>query len=60
MMKEVVRALETGVLPQIGLVAFLIAFALVVVYAFTMSRAHCDTLRQIPLDDDQDLLRSIH
>ncbi len=59
MMKEVVRALETGILPQIGLVAFLIAFALVVCYTFTMSRTYRDTLKQIPLDDQQDFTKSL-
>lgn len=52
MMKEVVRALETGLLPQIGMVAFLIAFLLVLVFALTMSKRSRDAAKRLPLDDD--------
>ena len=38
MMKDVVRALETGALAEVGLIAFALAFVLVVVFAFSMSR----------------------
>jgi cbb3-type cytochrome oxidase subunit 3 len=51
MMKAAVRALETGVLGQIGLVAFFLAFCLIVVYAFTLSRRMRSDAKQIPLND---------
>jgi len=54
MMKEVVRALDPGILPQIGLVAFVVAFVLVVIYALTLSRRQVAALKHIPLDDELD------
>ena len=51
MYKEVVRALETGILPQIGLIAFVVAFACVVVYAFTLSAARRRAFAALPFDD---------
>lgn len=51
MMKEVVRAIESGVLPEIGLIAFIVAFVLVVIWAMTMKKAHRDAAKQMPLDD---------
>ena len=51
MFKEAVRALDTGALPQIGLVAFVVAFVCVVVYAFTLSAARRRTLATLPFDD---------
>ena len=51
MMKEVVRALETGILAQIGLVAFFVAFVLMVVYAFTLSKRKREHDKNLPLDD---------
>lgn len=50
MMRDVVHALETGQLAQVGLVAFFIAFVLVLVYAFTLSRKTRDELKNQPLD----------
>jgi cbb3-type cytochrome oxidase subunit 3 len=51
MMKEVVRGLDPGILPQIGLIAFVVAFILVVIYAVTLGRKHVAMLKQLPLDD---------
>jgi cbb3-type cytochrome oxidase subunit 3 len=52
MMKDVVRALETGALAQVGLLAFVLAFVIVVVWAFTMSRRSRDAAKRLPLDED--------
>ena len=52
MMREVVHAVETGQLAQVGLVAFFIAFVLVLVYAFTLSRTRREALKNQPLEDD--------
>lgn len=51
MWKDALRALETGALGEIGLVAFVVAFVLVVVYAMTLSKGHRDHLKNLPLDD---------
>ena len=51
MMKEVVRAMETGVLAQIGLIAFFVAFLLIVIYAFTLSKRKRTYNKNLPLDD---------
>lgn len=52
MWKDALRALETGALGEIGLVAFVVAFVLVVVYAMTLSKSRRDHLKNLPLDDD--------
>ena len=52
MYKDVIRALETGSLAEIGVIAFMIAFLLIVIYAFTLSKADRDYAKQQPLHDD--------
>ncbi len=56
MMKEVVRAIETGVFSQIGLFAFLVAFVLILVWAFTMKKADRTYAKEMPLHDNDELL----
>ncbi len=51
MMKEAVRALETGTFGEIGLVAFIVAFVLVVAYALTLSKETREAIKHLPLDD---------
>ena len=51
MMKEVVRALQTGSLGEVALVAFVAAFLLVVIYTFTLSKKRRDHAKNLPLDD---------
>lgn len=51
MMKEAVRALETGSIPEIGLIAFFVAFVLILIYAFALPRKRRDELKNLPLDD---------
>jgi cbb3-type cytochrome oxidase subunit 3 len=58
MMKEVVRAMETGVLAQIGLIAFFVAFLLIVIYAFTLSKRKRAYDKNLPLDDAPEVDRS--
>lgn len=52
-MKELVRALETGSLAQIGLIAFVVAFLLVVAYAVTRSKGQREDAKHLPLEDDE-------
>lgn len=54
MMKEVARALETGMLAQIGLLAFLVAFVLILIWAFTMKKADRTYAKTLPLQDHED------
>ena len=53
MYKEVLRSLETGAFAEIGLIAFVLAFVLVVTYALTLSKGERDAAKQIPLEDDE-------
>ncbi|HLT46148.1 MAG TPA: hypothetical protein VK002_02870 [Rubricoccaceae bacterium] len=55
MMQEVVRALETGGLAEVGLVAFVLAFALVVLYALTLSKKKRDAAKRLPFDEAEEL-----
>lgn len=52
MMKEVVRAMDTGSLAVIGLVAFAVAFLAVVAYTLTLSKQRRDAAKSLPLDDE--------
>lgn len=51
MMNETVRALETGAFAEIGLLAFVVAFVLMLAYAFTLSKEKRDAAKHLPLDD---------
>ena len=51
MWKETVRALQTGALAEVAVVAFVVAFVLVVIYALTMRKPMRDALKRQPLDD---------
>lgn len=54
MMKEVIRAMETGMLAEIGLLAFFVAFVLIVVRAFLMPKSDREDAKQMPLDDREE------
>ena len=51
MMKEVIRTLETGFLSEIGLVAFLIVFVLILVRVMLMSKREVQEAKHLPLED---------
>lgn len=51
MMKEVVRALETGALGQISLIAFVFAFAIILIRVFALSKKDRSDAKNIPLND---------
>jgi hypothetical protein len=53
MMKEAIRALETGALAEVGLIAFVLAFVLVLAYALTLPKASRERLGRLPLEDDE-------
>ncbi len=52
MFKDIARSIDLGALPQIGLVAFVVAFLAIAAYAFWMPRADRRTYAALPLDDD--------
>ncbi|MDZ4701090.1 MAG: hypothetical protein SH809_15380 [Rhodothermales bacterium] len=51
MMKEAVRALETGALAEVGLIAFVLAFTLILVWTFTLSGRFRDAAKHMPLNE---------
>ncbi len=51
MFKDVVRAIDPGVLPFIGLIAFGVAFIAIVVWALTMKKEARDAAKNQPLQD---------
>lgn len=50
-MKETVRALETGALAEIAIIAFVVAFVAVCAYAFMLSKKERTDAKNMPLDD---------
>ena len=54
MMKDVFRALETGVLAEIGLVIFVLVFVAILIRVFTMSKKARDHGKNIPLDEPKE------
>lgn len=56
MLKEVIRALDSGVMPIIGLIAFIVAFAAILAWVITMRKEDRDAAKQQPLRDANELL----
>ena len=55
MYKDVIQSLDSGLLPIIGLIAFVVAFTLIVVWAFTMKKEDRSAAKQLPLDDANEI-----
>ena len=55
MMKEVIRALETGAFAEIALIAFLIAFVCILVWVFALPPSFRDKAKNMPLQDSHPL-----
>ena len=51
MMKDVFRDLDAGIWPIIGLLAFLVAFLLILARVLLMKKSEREEAKQIPLDD---------
>ncbi|NNE68919.1 MAG: cbb3-type cytochrome c oxidase subunit 3 [Rhodothermales bacterium] len=51
MIRDILSAVETGVLAQIGLLAFVVAFVAIVAYAFTMRKSARTDAKNLPLND---------
>lgn len=56
MWKETVRALQTGALAEVAVVAFVLAFLFVIAYAFSMSKGTREHIKRQPLDDASEFL----
>ncbi len=56
MLKEVIRSIDSGVLPLIGLFAFAIAFVVMVVWAFSMKKDARNAAKQQPLEEAKEAL----
>jgi hypothetical protein len=59
MMKEAVRALDSGILPEIGLIAFFVAFVLIVIRVMLMKKSEREDAKQIPLDDATEIFPNL-
>jgi cbb3-type cytochrome oxidase subunit 3 len=53
MIKDVVDAMNAGVFAQIGLIAFFVAFILIILYVVTLPKMKREHAKQIPLEDDE-------
>lgn len=51
MMKEVVRAMETGFLAEIGLLAFVFAFVLILIRVAKYTRKERQHAKELPLQE---------
>lgn len=54
MWKDVFRSLDTGVLAEIGLIAFIVTFVLILIRVFTLSKKERDHAKNIPLDEPKE------
>ena len=51
MYKDVIQSLDSGLLPIIGLLAFFVAFTLIVIWAFSLNKEARHAAKQMPLED---------
>jgi cbb3-type cytochrome oxidase subunit 3 len=51
MMKDAIRALETGAMAEVALLAFVVAFVTILVYVFTLKRSAIDEMQNLPFHD---------
>ena len=55
MMKETLRGIDPGILPIIGLIAFIVAFVLIIIRVMTMKKAEREEAKNLPLDDADEI-----
>jgi hypothetical protein len=61
MMREVIRGLEVGFLAEVGRIAFVVAFLLILVRVLLMTRGERESAKNLPLDDPENFfLQSNH
>ncbi len=56
MIRDLVSSIDTGVLSTVGLLAFMIAFAAILAYVFTLRRSDRDAAKRMPLDDADEIV----
>lgn len=56
MIRDLLGTIDTGILAQVGLVAFMVAFGAVLAYTFTLRKEDRDAAKQLPLHDDDELV----
>jgi cbb3-type cytochrome oxidase subunit 3 len=54
MWKDVFRAMDTGFLAEIGLIAFIVTFVLILIRVFTLPKKERDHAKNIPLDEPRE------
>lgn len=54
MWKDVFRAVESGTLAEIGLVAFVVTFVVILIRVFTLSKKERDHAKHMPLDEPKE------
>jgi cbb3-type cytochrome oxidase subunit 3 len=55
MIRDLLGTMDTGILAQIGLVAFMVAFAAILVYVFTLRKEDREAAKRLPLDDSDEI-----
>lgn len=53
MFKDVIRSLDTGSLAIVGLVAFILAFVLIIARVVFMKKSERTAHKNLPLEDDE-------
>ena len=53
MIRDILGGIDTGILAQVGLLAFVVAFLAIVVYAFSLKKKRRDEAKEIPLKDEE-------
>jgi cbb3-type cytochrome oxidase subunit 3 len=56
MIRDLLGTMDTGILAQIGLVAFMVAFAAILVYVFTLRKEDRESAKRLPLDDSDEIV----
>ena len=51
MIRSILGAIETGVMAQVGLLSFVIAFVAILIYAFTLRKSDRTDAKNLPLSD---------
>ncbi|MFT5142051.1 MAG: cbb3-type cytochrome oxidase subunit 3 [Rhodothermales bacterium] len=60
MVRDLLSSIDTGILAQVGLLAFVVAFLAILVYAFTMRPGDRSAAKNMPLTDADDALPTHH
>jgi hypothetical protein len=56
MLKEVIRSIDSGIFPIIGLIAFIVAFVAILIRVMTMKKEDREAAKQQPLKEADELL----